>query len=396
MMRYWGNWLGALSIMGAMACDSDADQDETPTATSLTTSPGSDSDSQTSGGTEGGSTTGETSGADSGPTSLSGGGTSSGGEPIEPPVVFDFGAFPDVDTSFCGAPDPTVCDGDDDDPWHAMGLNCPGGPQVDVLPFTGRPDQLHVHAGEFGSAGAFPPREGEKMVILSSGAASQWVSSVGGTISTEYDDGFGPGQTDLPNPMTRTPVSATETCADNPALVGTGDCSNTVEVQYAQGGSAYDIAFMSFSAEVPANTFGFTYDFAFLSVEYPAWYQSIYNDMYVAWLESEAWTGNISFDEFGSPISLNAGFLDFKDVPGGTFNDPECAAGCTAPELHGTAAQGHAATRWLTTNAPVVPGETIGVYFTIFDLADSQLDSGVLLDNWLWTCDGGPPVTIPG
>ncbi len=381
-------WLGVLALAGVVACDS-AGEDKSAD-TGLTTSPGQ----TTATGTEGA----DTDDAAESTTGGASGGTSSTGTPeppIDPPVVFDFGAFPDVG-AFCGAPNPVSCDNEDDDPWHAMGLNCPGGPQVEVSPFSGRPDQLHVHAGEFGNAGAFPPREGEKMVILSSGAASQWVSTVGGTISTEYDDGFGPGQTDLPAPMTRTPVSATETCADNPALVGTGDCSNTVDVQYAQGGSAYDIAFMSFSAEVPANTFGFTYDFAFLSVEYPAWYQSAFNDMYVAWLESEAWTGNISFDEFGSPISLNAGFLDFKDVPGGTFNDPECAGGCTAPELHGTAVQGHAATRWLTTNAPVVPGETIGVYFTIFDLADSQLDSGVLLDNWLWTCEGGPPVTIPG
>lgn len=213
----------------------------------------------------------------------------------------------------------------------------------------------------------FPPREGEKFVILSSGIASQMVTTVGGTISNSMGGG---SLLDLPPPMTRVPVSATETCADNPALVGTGDCSNTIDIQYSQGGDANDLAYMRLTAEVPANTFGFTYDFAFFSVEYPVYYQSIFNDMYVAWLESEGWTGNISFDEFGSPIALNSGFLDFKDSPTPVFDDPDCLAGCSAPELAGTAAQGHAGTRWLTTNAPVVPGETIEVYFAIFDLAE--------------------------
>lgn len=204
----------------------------------------------------------------------------------------------------------------------------------------------------------------------------------------------GGGLSDLPDPMTRTPVSVAggDDCVDNPALVGTGDCSNTIEEQYAQGGGANDLAFMSLTAVVPENTFGFTYDFAFFSVEYPGFYQTQYNDMYVAWLESEGWTGNVSFDELGAPISLNAGFLDFKDAP----NIYDCPAPCEAPELAGTAAQGHAGTRWLTSNAPVVPGETIEVYFAIFDLADTALDSAVMLDNWLWTCEGSPPVTIPG
>lgn len=388
MMNVRGFW-GALLVFSVAACDSEEAADGgAPDATSLTTATASASAGETEVGSSGGpdSTSGPSG------TSMSGGsdpGTTTGEEPVEPPVIFDFGAFPDVDGSFCGAPNPVSCDDEDDDPWHAMGLNCPGGPQVDDVSFSGAPDQLYVHEGNFGTSDAFPPREGEKFVILSSGVASEMVTSVGGTISSGMG---GPSLVDLPDPMTRTPVSATETCADNPALVGTGDCSNTIEAQYAQGGDANDLAYLRLQAEVPANTFGFTYDFAFFSVEYPVYYQDEFNDMYVAWLESESWTGNISFDEFGAPISLNAGFLDFKDAP----NPFDCPAPCEAPELAGTAAQGHAGTRWLTTNAPVVPGETIEVYFAIFDMADGILDSAVILDNWLWTCDGGPPVTIPG
>jgi hypothetical protein len=139
-------------------------------------------------------------------------------------------------------------------------------------------------------------------------------------------------------------------------------------------------------------TTGFSYDLAMFSTEYPDFYQTQYNDMFVAWLESEAWTGNVSFDEAGNPISLNAGFLDYKDAP----NAYDCPAPCNAPELQGTAMQGHAGTKWLTTSAPVTPGETIELIFAVFDLSDGVLDTVVLLDNWLWNCDGGPPVTVPG
>jgi hypothetical protein len=391
MMNVRGFW-GALLVFSIAACDSGGDgaEGQAPDATSLTTATASESDGIESDGSTGGPDS--TSGDNPGGTSISGGSdpgsTTDEDEPVEPPVIFDFGAFPDVDGSFCGAPDPVNCDDEDDDPWHAMGLNCAAGPQIEGS-YSGDAQQIYVHEGNFGTSDEFPPREGEKFVILSSGVASEMVTTVGGTISTPMGGGNLP---DLPAPMTRTPVSATENCTDNPALVGTGDCSNTIDVQYAQGGTANDLAYLRLTAEVPANTFGFTYDFAFFSVEYPTFYQTQYNDMYVAWLESEAWTGNISFDEFGSPISLNAGFLDFKDAP----NTFDCPAPCEAPELAGTAVQGHAGTRWLTTNAPVVPGEQIEVYFAIFDLADTALDSAVILDNWLWTCDGGPPVTIPG
>jgi hypothetical protein len=106
--------------------------------------------------------------------------------------------------------------------------------------------------------------------------------------------------------------------------------------------------------------------------------------MYVGWLESERWTGNVSFDGSGNPISLNASFLDFRDDAS------------NLPELAGTCMRGHAATTWLTTTAPVTPGEEITVVFAIFDLSDSILDSYVLLDNFQWGCVGtDKPETIP-
>ena len=50
----------------------------------------------------------------------------------------------------------------------------------------------------------------------------------------------------------------------------------------------------------------------------------------------------------------------------------------------GTGATG-GATNWLLTTAPVVPGETITVEFTVFDVSDSVLDSLTLLDQFEWS-----------
>ena len=255
----------------------------------------------------------------------------------------------------------------------------------------GDPQAIYVHTGNLGThmPAPFPPQEGEKFVIMSSGIAQEM--TVGGLYASTANPGNDPVN-NLPAPIVTNSVSATEDCADNPGLVGTGDCSNTIETQWSQGNGAYDWAEMRLTVEVPAGTYGFSYNLAMFSTEYPVYYQSQFNDMYIAWLESEQWTGNVSFDEMGNPISLNAGFLDYKDAP----NSFDCPAPCAAPELAGTAMEGHAGTKWLTTTAGVTPGETIEVVFAVFDLSDNILDTVVLLDNWLWECEGGPPVTIPG
>jgi hypothetical protein len=349
-----------------------------------------------------GATSGGTQAAD-GPASTSGGGdagastgalsaTEGSGDGVEPPPIkFDLGSLPDGgDSQFCGAPLPVTCDGMDDDPWHALGLNCPGGPSVSGSIQLEAPEQLHVHSGNVGTyvPAAFPPQEGTKMVILSSGAAADLLTP--GLFASTDVGGFGASV--LPAPIQTNAVSPTEDCFDNPGLVGTGDCSNTIQAQWSQGSGAYDYAEMRIETEVPAGAFGFSYNLAMFSTEYPGYYQTQYNDMYIAWLESEQWTGNVSFDNAGNPISLNAGFLDYKDAP----NPYDCPAPCVAPQLQGTAMQGHAGTTWLTTTAGVTPGEDMTLVLTVFDLSDGVLDTVVLLDNWRWECEGGPPITIPG
>ncbi len=368
---------------GTTAADGDDDGNSTNTPTSAANDDDNDDDDDQ------GPQTGPA-GADTSTTTGMGSGAETEGPIPPPPIIFDVGEVSDLPPSSCFAPPRVSCDGMDDDPWHALGLNCPGGPQVQGSITLQAPEQLYVHTGNLGThqPAPFPPREGSKFVILSSGAA-QDMAIAGADASTDVG-GFG-GNPLLP-PIVTNAVSGADDCVDNPGLIGTGDCSNTIEAQWNQGNGSFDYAEMRFVTEVPNGVPGFTYDFAMFSVEYPVFYQSQFNDMYIAWLESEAWTGNVSFDDMGHPISLNAGFLDFKDAP----NDFDCPAPCEAPELAGTAMEGHAGTRWLTTSAGVVPGETIEVVFAVFDLSDGILDTLVLLDNFQWACTGGGPSTIPG
>jgi hypothetical protein len=319
-------------------------------------------------------------------------GDGDGDEGNDSQTKFDLAGIPDGSSNGgCLAPLHDPCDDDDNDAWHALGINCDGEWELTTA-YTGHAQALYVHTGQLGTynPATYPTLEGDKMVILSSGIAQQL------TIPGQYASTANPGNDPmvLPAPLTPTPVDGglMIDCIENPQLVGTGDCSNTIQEQWSQGNGAYDYAEMRITGEVPGGATGFSYNLAFFSTEYPGFYQTSFNDMYIAWLESEIWTGNVSFDEVGAPISLNAGFLDYKDAP----NPYDCPGPCTAPELQGTAMQGHAGTKWLTTSAGVEPGEDFTLVFAIFDLSDNILDSVVILDNFAWNCEGGPPVTVPG
>ncbi len=138
--------------------------------------------------------------------------------------------------------------------------------------------------------------------------------------------------------------------------------------------------------QVPTNAHSFSFDFNFMSAEYPEWVGTAFNDTFLVELTSMAYTGNISFDSAGNRVSINNGF--FTICPVGP-------AGCTgSAELAGTGFEGTigGGTGWLTTTSPVVPGETITLRFIIFDEGDNIYDSAALIDNFRW---GADPVVGP-
>ena len=287
----------------------------------------------------------------------------------------------------CETPEHVPCDAAGSDLFNAIGLNCVGEPQVTVST-SGPVTAMGVRTG-FGPTATWNPTEGSKFAVIGSGLISDLdLATPGGDSDADpthcNDDlgAFDPGGT-LPAPLRVNDVGATD-CTADPTLIGTGDCSNTIESQFSQGSSANDYVEMRVVLDVPDDVISISYDFAFFTTEWPFYAGSGFNDMYVGWLESENWTGNISFDAAGNPISLNAGFLEYTDNGGGLA------------EFAGTCMARHAGTGWLTSTVGVTPGENITVVFAIFDLSDSILDSYAFIDNFVLGCDPTiGPVTEP-
>jgi hypothetical protein len=142
--------------------------------------------------------------------------------------------------------------------------------------------------------------------------------------------------------------------------------------------------------DVPANANSFSFDFNFMSVEFPEFVCTSFDDTFLALLQSQEFTGNVSFDSQGNRVSINVGFFNKCK----TTLDPACTGD---QELVGTGYQGSqgGGTGWLTTTAPVRPGEKIVLTFVVFDEGDHILDSSVIVDNFRWhieQVDG--PITV--
>ncbi len=201
------------------------------------------------------------------------------------------------------------------------------------------------------------PTAGKSMVVMSSGK-----------VAAKGDPGY------------TAPQSGTS--FSNSAPYPPVNCKNS--------GSVYDYTEWKMVLQVPATSQSFSFDFNFMSSEYPEWVGTQFNDKFLAILDSKKFKGNVSFDKKGNCISINNAF--FTVCKG-------CQQGET--ELAGTGYEGGVGggTGWLTTTSPVEPGETITLRFIVFDEGDHILDSAVLIDNFRWdvkAASGGPSTVRPG
>ena len=177
------------------------------------------------------------------------------------------------------------------------------------------------------------------------------------------------------------------------ALLSTGSVDNITEmVDYDYPGDGVDTngdgiqdsgsgdrATLQFDINVPPTANSFSFNFYFMSREYPEWVGSKYNDAFEVYLTSGAYTGQIVFDSFGNLVTVNnALFTVTADVNGDGIADT------TDPSnpLLGTGFDADGGTGWVTTIAPCVGGETMRISFEIYDVADGIWDSAVLLDNF--------------
>ncbi|HRI65527.1 MAG TPA: choice-of-anchor L domain-containing protein, partial [Polyangium sp.] len=216
--------------------------------------------------------------------------------------------------------------------------------------------------------GGIVPREGATMLGLSTG------------YMRDTGDPNCPAEPDTNNNLTSFPP-ASYLAAHGGVLPGSNGCNSACP----SGTGANDATNIRYRIRVPTNAKSFSYQFKFVSYEYWMYSCQTYNDYFLALLQTTApgipADKNISFDELMNPVSVNNGFFDVCK-PKGCYT---CPAGYT--ELAGTGMEQQnfgGGTKWLTTEAPVIPGETIQVEFMIFDVSDNWLDSVVLIDNFKW------------
>ncbi|MCA9712218.1 MAG: hypothetical protein KDK70_40655, partial [Myxococcales bacterium] len=185
-------------------------------------------------------------------------------------VAMGTGETPCAEGGDCGECLPSThmpCDQGANSMISAVGLNCPGDAMVEVTT-SGNPAAMAVRT-TFGNTAEWAPREGSAFAVLGSGFINDLdmpTPDSDGLLAhsdpTHCNDDLGaydPGGT-LPAPIQTNDVGGD--CTTDDGLLGTGDCSNTIEGQFSQGLSANDYTELRIVAEVPLTNNSVNYDFA--------------------------------------------------------------------------------------------------------------------------------------
>ena len=142
------------------------------------------------------------------------------------------------------------------------------------------------------------------------------------------------------------------------------------------GDTSFDVTVLRVTANVPANANCLSFEFRFLSEEYPEFVNAGFNDAFIAEIGQSTWTtsgqtvnapNNMAFDSQGQPITI--------DSTGDQNVEPFRAIGTTYDS----------ATRVLRAVSPLAPGQIengqVNVFFSIFDQGDRIYDSAVFIDD---------------
>ncbi len=262
--------------------------------------------------------------------------------------------------------------------------DAPMGPQHGILP-------------KFGSV--LKPREGSSLGVISTGYAREYNGTSGTPTFLETEaDWYNWGIYEAH------PTKASNGAAPPGFPKPAAGCPSKAK-------QTNDVIDVKLVLKAPPNAKGIAFDFNFFSSEWPIFVCSDFNDAFVAYLSAKGFNGgkpdNISFDAQKNPVSVNNGFFDrcTPNVDTGCAPDavPRVSVCPGGPgELAGTGfasvdqwcsqvspgkskpSTAGGATGWLTSTAPVEPGEEFTLEFLIWDTGDGVLDSLTLLDNFRW------------
>jgi hypothetical protein len=312
----------------------------------------------------------------------------------------------EVENEVCAAPgDLMPCDGETDDPFKAIGLNCPLLPNqsipilnetfVSADPLAWRiARQYGSHVDELTGEPAWGPREGEQFLIITTGHLPEPDESgvitldQGSTQSGTSNDN--PNDQPLPSPMSALVGSANGNggtpFVDCDAV---NDCSDSLQDQWALGNNrANDLLWFQFSLPVPGGTHGFSFDFAYFSAEFPEFVDTSFNDVFAVWSSSESYTGNLCFvNDQPCTVTALANAVQFEG------EDPELVGTGFEGISYGTTPIAQS-TGWFAAKGSAQPNEVLQLTFALFDMGDSIYDTTVILDNFQWDCKGCVPTEV--
>jgi hypothetical protein len=181
-------------------------------------------------------------------------------------------------------------------------------------------------------------------------------------------------------------TTGNSTFADNLNLSGSDTENNGGGHVPGRGGNDFDVVVVRFDVNVPAGTNCLSFDFRFLTEEFPEHVGQTVNDAFIAELDSTSWTtsadgtvtapANFAFDPAGRQISVNA----------------SGETSMSSREATGTTYDG--ATPLLRASTPVSPGVHT-LFLSVFDQGDAILDSAAFVDNLVFTQDA-PGACVSG
>jgi hypothetical protein len=166
------------------------------------------------------------------------------------------------------------------------------------------------------------------------------------------------------------------TFADNLNLSGSESENNGGGQVPGRGGNDFDVVVLRLALNVPAGANCVSFDFRFLTEEFPEHVGQQVNDAFIAELDGSSWTtsadgtvtapGNFAFDPSGRQISVNA------------------SGETSMSETHGSGTTYDGATPLLRASKSVTPGAHT-LFLSVFDQGDAILDSAAFLDDLVFT-----------
>ena len=173
--------------------------------------------------------------------------------------------------------------------------------------------------------------------------------------------------------------------------------------------SVHDLASLTLNLKKPSNARGFSFNFMFISAEFPEFLCMSFNDTFYAVVEAGSINNgrrrNVSFDQDNNEITVNNAFfepannwsVDLSPTPYGAPRASMCGNStsfdddCTTPEYCSDEDARNAigsGTGWLTTSVPLSElDEEFTLTFSMHDEGDGVYDSVGIIDNFQWVAN---------